>query len=247
MRLDGKVAVITGSAQGIGEAVAVEFAREGAKVVIADYDPEGGRETVETIKDAGGEAIFVQTDVSDFSACEELIEKTISEYDKIDVLVNNAGITADGFLVKMTEEEWDRVIDINLKGVFNCARHAAKQMMDQGSGVIINASSVVGLYGNIGQTNYAAAKFGVIGLTKTWAKELGPKGVRVNAVAPGFVETPMLDAVPDKVLDKMKNKTPLKRLGKPEELAKAYLYLASDEAAYVNGEVLSVDGGLVLG
>ncbi|MGM0420229.1 MAG: 3-oxoacyl-ACP reductase FabG [Bacillota bacterium] len=247
MRLKGKVAVITGSAQGIGEAVAGEFAKQGAKVVIADYDPEGGKEAVKTIKDAGGEAIFVKTDVSDFSACEELIEKTIGEYDKIDILVNNAGITADGFLVKMTEEEWDRVIDINLKGVFNCARHAAKQMMDQGFGVIINASSVVGLYGNIGQTNYAAAKFGVIGLTKTWAKELGPKGVRVNAVAPGFVETPMLDAVPDKVLDKMKNKTPLKRLGNPEELAKAYLYLASDEAAYVNGEILSVDGGLVLG
>ncbi|WP_027339818.1 3-oxoacyl-ACP reductase FabG [Halonatronum saccharophilum] len=247
MRLEGKVAIITGSAQGIGEEAAKIFAREGAKVVVADYSAEGGEKTVEDIKNAGGEAMFYKIDVSDYSACEEMIDRTVEEYGKLDILVNNAGITADGFLVKMSEEAWDKVIDVNLKGVFNCAKHAAKAMMKQGGGAIINATSIVGLYGNVGQTNYAAAKFGVIGLTKTWAKELASRGIRVNAVAPGFIQTPMTDAVPEKILGKMEAKTPLKRLGKPEDIANAYLYLASDESSYVNGEILSVDGGLVLG
>ncbi|WP_408956014.1 3-oxoacyl-ACP reductase FabG [Natroniella sp. ANB-PHB2] len=247
MRLEGKVAIVTGAAKGIGEETALTFAREGAKVVVADYDAEAGEDTAKQITEAGGEAIFIEVDVSDVEATKEMIDQTVEEFGKLDVLVNNAGITADGFLIKTSEEAWDRVIDINLKGVFNCTKPAAKVMMKQNSGVILNASSVVGLYGNVGQTNYAATKFGVIGMTKTWAKELAPKGIRVNAVAPGFIQTPMTDEVPDKVLGAMEKKTPLKKLGKPEDIANAYLYLASDEASYVNGEILSVDGGLVLG
>lgn len=247
MRLKGKVAIVTGAAQGIGAKTAKVFAEEGAKVVVADYDAEGGKETVEAIKDTGAEAMFVQVDVSSLDAARDMVDETVKEFGRLDILVNNAGVTADTLLTKMTEEQWDKVIDVNLKGVFNCSKPATDQMLDQDSGgVILNASSVVGLYGNVGQTNYAATKFGVIGLTKTWSKELAPKGIRVNAVAPGFVKTPMTDDVPDKILDKMAKQTPLKRLGDPEDIAKAYLYLASDEAKYVNGEVLSVDGGLVL-
>jgi 3-oxoacyl-[acyl-carrier protein] reductase len=248
MRLEDKVAIITGAAQGIGAKTAEVFAQEGAKIVVADFDVEGGQETTEELKDIGAEAIFVEVDVSDFGSSKAMVEKTVEEFGRVDVLVNNAGVTADTFLSKMTEEQWDKVIDVNLKGTFNCAKHASAQMMKQeDGGVILNASSVVGLYGNVAQTNYAATKSGVIGLTKTWAKELGGRGIRVNAVAPGFIETPMTDAVPDKVLDKMEGDTPLGRLGLPEDIAKAYLYLASDEASYVNGEILSVDGGLVLG
>ena len=247
MRLEKKVAIVTGAAKGIGKKTAEFFAREGAEVIIADYDVEGGKESAEEINDKYGRAMFIEVDVSKTDSAKNLVEKTVEKFGKLDILVNNAGITADGFLAKMDEKQWDRVIDINLKGVFNCSKFAADQMMKQGSGVILNASSVVGLYGNIGQTNYAATKFGVIGLTKTWAKELAPKGVRVNAVAPGYTNTAMMETVPDKVLDKFKDKTPLKRLGEVEDIANAYLYLASDEASFVNGEILSVDGGLVLG
>ncbi|MFW5979867.1 MAG: 3-oxoacyl-ACP reductase FabG [Halanaerobiales bacterium] len=247
MRLKDKVAVVTGAAHGIGKKTAEVFAKEGAKIVVADYDQENGQKVADNITKNGGEALFVEVDVSKTESAKNLIESTIREYGKINILINNAGITRDGFLVKMDEKDWDRVIDINLKGVFNCSKFAAKEMMDEGEGVIINATSVVGLYGNIGQSNYAASKFGVIGLTKTWAKELGPKGVRVNAVAPGYTNTSMMDTVPDKVLDKFRKKTPLGRLGEVKDIAKAYLYLASDEASFVNGEILSVDGGLVLG
>ena len=247
MRLEDKVAIVTGAAQGIGKKTAEVFAREGAKVVVADFDVEAGKEAAEEISAEYGEAIFIEVDVSDTEMAKNLIDKTVEEFGKLDILVNNAGITADGFLVKMDEEQWDRVIDINLKGVFNCGKYAAEQMMDQGEGVILNASSVVGLYGNVGQTNYAASKFGVIGLTKTWAKELAPKGVRVNAVCPGYTNTAMMETVPEKVLDNLRDKTPLKRLGEVEDIANAYLYLASDEAAFVNGNVLAVDGGLVIG
>jgi len=247
MRLKDKVAIVTGAANGIGKKTAEFFAREGAEVVIADYDVKNGKESAEEINDEYGRATFIEVDVSNIDSAKNLIKKTVEKFGKLDILVNNAGITADGFLAKMDEEQWDKVIDINLKGVFNCSKFAADQMMEQGEGVILNASSVVGLYGNVGQTNYAATKFGVIGLTKTWAKELASKGVRVNAVAPGYTNTDMMESVPDKILDKFKDKTPMKRLGEVEDIANAYLFLASDEAAYVNGEILSVDGGLVLG
>ena len=246
MRLKEKVAIVTGGASGIGKGVAELFIEEGAKVVVADYDAETGQETADQLNE-NGEAIFVQVDVSDTEAAEAMVEKTVEKFGKVDILINNAGVTADGFLSKMSEDAWDKVIDVNLKGVFNCSKFAAQKMMESDGGVILNASSVVGLYGNVGQTNYAASKFGVIGLTKTWAKELAGKGVRVNCVAPGFTNTEMLDAVPDKILDKMKNKTPVGRLGEIEDIANAYLFLASDDASFINGAVLPVDGGLVLG
>lgn len=247
MRLKDKVAIITGGANGIGAKTAEIFAREGAKVVVADYDQENGEKQVEQLKKNGAEAIFIKVNVADAESVQQLVDGTLAAFERVDILINNAGITADGFLVKMSEEAWDRVIDVNLKGVFNCAKAVAKVMMEQGKGVILNATSVVGLYGNIGQTNYAASKFGVIGLTKTWAKELGPRGVRVNAVAPGYTMTTMMETVPEKLLNAFQEKTPLRRLGQPEDVAYAYLYLASDEASFVNGEILSVDGGLVLG
>lgn len=247
MRLKDKVAIITGAASGIGAATAEIFAREGAKVVVADFDQEHGEKVAEQLRKSGVEALFVRVDVADAENVQQLMDKTLESFERVDILVNNAGITADGWLVKMTEEAWDRVMDVNLKGVFNCSKLAAKIMMDQGHGVILNATSVVGLYGNMGQSNYAATKFGVIGLTKTWAKELAPRGIRVNAVAPGYTMTAMMDTVPEKLLGSLKEKTPLKRLGQPEDIAYAYLYLASDEASYVNGEILSVDGGLVIG
>jgi len=195
---------------------------------------------------AGGEALGIVVNVVDKVQVDKLIKTTIDKFGRLDVIVNNAGITADAKLVKMTEEQWDKVIAVNLKGVYNCGQAAAQVMIEQGSGVILNASSIVGLYGNFGQTNYAATKWGVIGMTKSWAKELGSKGVRVNAVAPGFILTPMTEKMPEKVLDMMKEKAPIKRLGYPEDVANAYLFLASDEASFITGAVLSVDGGLVL-
>ena len=242
MNVKDKVVVITGGARGIGKKTAEIFKAKEAKVIIADYDKDAGEKTASELN-----IDFVKVDVSDQESVNNLFSWIDDKYNQLDVLINNAGTTADGFLVKMDEDAWDKVIDVNLKGVFNCGKEAAKRMMNKGEGVIINTASVVGLYGNVGQTNYAASKFGVIGLTKTWSKELAPKGVRVNSVAPGFVETDMLDSVPDKILDNIREKTPLKWLGKTEDIANAYLYLASEEASFVNGNVLSVDGGLVLG
>jgi 3-oxoacyl-[acyl-carrier protein] reductase len=246
MRLKEKVAIITGSARGIGKATAVKFAQEGAKVVVCDVNLDQVNETVDEINKMGYEAIGFKMDVSKRVEIDAVIAAAVEKYGKLDCIVNNAGITADNTLLKMAEEEWDRVININLKGVYNCAQAAAAVMSGQGFGVILNASSVVGLYGNYGQTNYAAAKWGVIGMTKTWAKELGKKGVRVNAIAPGFILTPMTEKMPEKVLEMMKDKAPLKSLGYPEDIANAYAFLASDEARFITGTVLSVDGGVVL-
>lgn len=246
MRLKNKVAVITGGGRGIGGTTVEKFAREGAKVVVADINKNDVEEMVNSIKGNGGEAIGVVVDVTNREQVDSLMNKTLEAFGRIDILVNNAGITADAKLVKMTEEQFDKVINVNLKGVYTCGQAAAKIMVEQGSGVILNASSVVGIYGNFGQTNYAATKWGVIGMTKSWAKELGSKGVRVAAVAPGFIVTPMTEKMPDKVLDMMKDKSPLKRLGYPEDIANAYAFLASDEASFITGTVLSVDGGVVL-
>lgn len=246
MRLKDKVAIITGSTKGIGMETAKTFAREGAKVVVCGTRENAIKEVVEEIKAMGAEAIGFKVDVSKRTQVDEMVAEVKKAWGRVDILVNNAGITADAMLKKMTEEQFDKVININLKGVFNCAQAVLETMTEQGSGVILNASSVVGLYGNVGQTNYAAAKWGVIGMTKTWAKELGRKGIRVNAVAPGFIMTPMTEVLPEKVLDMMKEKAPLQRLGKPEDIANAYLFLASDEASFITGTVLSVDGGLVI-
>lgn len=246
MRLSNKTAIITGSGSGIGRETAVLFAKEGASVVIGDVNEKGGQETVNEIQAAGGEGMFSRLDVTNKEQVRQVVKDASSRYGKIDILINNAGITQDAFLTKMTDEQWARVININLTGVYYCTQAAAEVMMAQGSGVIINASSIVGLTGNIGQVNYAATKAALIGMTKSLAKELGRKGVRVNAVAPGFIKTPMTAAVPDKILEMMKEKTPLLRLGEPKDIAYAYLYLASDEASFVNGAILSIDGGLVI-
>jgi len=236
MRLKNKICIVTGAAQGIGAATVARFAEEGATVIGCDRraDPI-----------AGAAATFA-VDVTDRSQVDAMVAAVLARYGRIDVLVNNAGITKDARLVKMSVEQFDAVIDVNLRGVFHCAQAVAPSMIEQGAGVILNASSVVGIYGNYGQTNYAASKFGVIGFTKTWSRELGPKGVRVNAVAPGFVETPILATIPDKVLQQMREQVPLHRLGRPEEIASVYAFLASDDASYVNGAVIEVSGGMTV-
>lgn len=246
MRLTGKIAMITGGANGIGRQVSEVFAKEEAKVAICDLAEEEGEEVANVIQEAGGEAKFFNVDVSDREDVNRTVEKIERQLGPLDILINNAGITRDAKLLDMTEEQWDEVIDVNLKGVFNCTQAVAPGMVERESGSIVNASSVVALYGNYGQTNYAASKAGLIAMTKVWARELGPSNVTVNAVAPGFIRTQMMKGVPEGVIEKIEGRTPLDRLGKPEEVAKTYLFLASDEASYVNGSVFSVDGGLVI-
>jgi len=245
-RLKNKACIVTGGAQGIGLATALKFAREGARVAVWDLTQSGIDEAVRQCREAGAETEGFVVDVTNREMVDAAAKATFERFGRIDVLVNNAGITKDARLQKMSIEQFDRVIDVNLRGVFHCAQAVVDTMVAQGSGVILNASSVVGLYGNFGQTNYAASKFGVIGFTKTWSRELGPKGIRVNAVAPGFVATHILDTIPEKVLDDMKQRVPLHRLGTPEEIANVYCFLASDEASYVNGAVLEVSGGMTV-
>ncbi len=253
MRLKDRVALITGGAAGIGKATAQRFIEEGSTVVICDVNAEAG---AAAIRDFGPSAEFYQVDVTDRQAVQDWVDAVVERHGRVDVLVNNAGILRDNRLVKvkggelvgqMPEADFDLVISINLKGVFNCTQAVAPHMIRQGSGVILNASSVVGMDGNFGQTNYVATKAGVIGMTKVWARELGRYGVRVNAVAPGFTATEILVTMPEKVLDGMRARTPLGRLGETRDVANAYLFLASDEASYITGTVLRVDGGIVVG
>ncbi len=246
MRLKDKVAIITGAAGGIGMATARKFAREGARVVIADLDAGRVEAARAEIAATGAQTLGVRLDVTDAASVAAMVEAVKAAWGRIDCLLNNAGITQDARLVKMSAGQFDRVIDVNLKGVFLCTQAVADTMIAQGSGVILNASSVVGLYGNFGQTNYAATKAGLIGFTKTWARELGPKGVRAIAVCPGFVVTPILDSIPPAVMQKMVEKVPLGRLGQPDEIANVYAFLASDEASYINGAVIEVSGGIML-
>ncbi|MGV8805779.1 MAG: 3-oxoacyl-ACP reductase FabG [Polaromonas sp.] len=245
-QLSNKVSLITGAAQGIGQATALKFAREGAIVIVCDIHQDAIDDTVKQCQALGAQAVGHVVDVTQREQVDAVVASVKAQFGRIDVLVNNAGITQDARLVKMTIEQFDRVIDVNLRGVFHCAQAVADTMIEQGQGVILNASSVVGIYGNFGQTNYAASKFGVIGFTKTWSRELGPKGIRVNAVAPGFVHTPILASVPDNVLKDMETRVPLKRLGQPGEIANVYAFLASDEASYVNGAVIEVSGGMTV-
>jgi 3-oxoacyl-[acyl-carrier protein] reductase len=240
-RLENKIAIITGGAAGIGAATAVKFAQEGAKVIIWDLNEEKGAELA---KQTGG--IFAKVNTANYQEVENAAKNVHDQFGRIDILINNAGITRDSTLKKMTTEQWQQVIDVNLTGVFYCTKIISEYMLMNNYGRIINASSVVGLYGNFGQTNYVATKAGLIGMTKTMARELGRKGITVNAIAPGFIATEMVSAMPENVIESMKAKVPVGRLGNPEEIAAAYAFLASDEAAYINGATLSVDGGMTV-
>lgn len=240
-RLENKVSIITGGAAGIGAATAIKFAEEGAKVVIWDLNEERGTELAKKIG-----ADFAKVNTSKYAEIEAAAKAVNDKYGRIDVLINNAGITRDSTLKKMSIEQWQQVIDVNLTGVFYCTKIISEYMVANGWGRIISASSVVGLYGNFGQTNYVATKAGIIGMTKTLARELGRKGVTVNAVAPGFIATEMVAAMPENVIEGMKAKVPVGRLGDPKEIANVYAFLSSDEAAYINGTTVSVDGGMTV-
>lgn len=248
--------VVTGAGRGIGEATAVAFAESGAEVAVWEIDEESGRAAADRITRAGGRATFVRVDCTDRSQVDAAVAQTLAAHGRIDVLINNAGILRDAQLVKVTggeiagtmsEADFDAVIAVNLKGVFHCTQAVVPAMIEQHYGRIISASSVVGLYGNFGQTNYVATKAGVIGMTRVWARELGRYGITANAIAPGFIETEMARSVPEKLLEGMIARTPVGRLGQPNEIADAYLFLASEQARYITGAVLSVDGGLVTG
>lgn len=253
MRMNEKVVLVTGGAAGIGKATALRFIEEGAKVIICDVNEIVGQETANLL---GANAAFYKVNVTSRADVQQWVDQIVEKYGRIDVLINNAGVLRDGQLIKvkdgqlvgqMSEADFDLVISVNLKGVFNCTQAVAPVMARQKSGVILNATSIVGLDGNFGQTNYVATKSGVIGMTKVWARELGKFGIRVNAVAPGFTATEMVTAMPEKILEGMRARTPLGRMGEPRDIANAYLFLASDEASFITGETLRVDGGIVVG
>lgn len=243
--LKNKIALITGAGRGIGRAIAIALAKEGAEVVI-NYNgsEERAKEVKQTIEENGGKASIYKCNVSDFAACEAMIKDIAKEYGHLDILVNNAGITKDGLIMKMKEEDFDSVLNVNLKGTFNTIRHSARQMLKQRSGKIINISSVSGILGNVGQANYAASKAGVIGLTKTMARELGSRGITVNAIAPGFVDTEMTEVLSEEIRENACKQIILGRFGKPEDIANTVVFLASDKADYITGQVISVDGGM---
>ena len=246
-KLSGKTALVTGASRGIGKAIALELARQGANVAV-NFAGSAGRaaEVVGEIQALGGKAISIQGDVADAKRVTEMVGETIQEFGRLDILVNNAGINRDTLLMRMKEEDWDAVVNTNLKGVFLTTKAVTRQMMKQRSGRIINIASVVGLAGNAGQANYVAAKAGVIGLTKTTARELAPRGITVNAVAPGFIETDMTGALPEGIKGEMLGQIPLSRFGSPEDVAHLVTFLASDEASYITGQTLNVDGGMVM-
>ena len=243
--LENKIALVTGAGRGIGRAIAIALAEEGAEVVI-NYNgsEERAKEVKQTIEENGGKASIYKCNVSDFAACEVMIKDIVKEYGHLDILVNNAGITKDGLIMKMKEEDFDSVLNVNLKGTFNTIRHSARQMLKQRSGKIINISSVSGILGNVGQANYAASKAGVIGLTKTMARELGSRGITVNAIAPGFVDTEMTGVLSEEIRENACKQIILGRFGKPEDIANTAVFLASDKADYITGQVISVDGGM---
>lgn len=245
--LKGKIALVTGASRGIGRQIAISMAREGA-LVIVNYNGSAARaeETVKEITESGGQAEAVQCNVSDYAAVEEMMKYVIGKYKRLDILVNNAGITKDNLLMKMGEEDFDAVIGINLKGAFNCTKHVSRQMLKQKGGRIINISSVSGVMGNAGQANYCASKAGVIGLTKSVARELGSRGITVNAIAPGFIDTEMTEVLSEDVKKAMGEQIPLKRFGRTEDVAEAAVFLASDRAAYITGQVINVDGGMAM-
>ena len=244
--LEGKVAIVTGAARGIGRAIAEELAKSGADLALCDLKTEWLEETAEAVKALGRKVECFSVDVSDSAAVNDTVAKVIEKCDKIDVVVNNAGITKDTFLMRMSDEDWDAVLSVNLRGTFLFTRAVSKPMMKARSGAIVNIASIIGLIGNAGQCNYAASKAGVIALTKSTAKELASRGIRINAVAPGFIETKMTEALPDDVRKKMMENIPMKRFGAPEDVAKVVVFLASEAASYMTGQVLTISGGMVM-
>lgn len=244
--LEGKIAIITGGASGIGRETTLTFLKEGATVIIWDINKANAEETQKLAGNLKSAVEFMHVDTRNYKEVENAANTVFDKYGKIDILINNAGITSDSTLKKMEPEQWQKVIDVNLTGVFNCGKAVSLKMMERNSGKIINTSSVVAHNGNFGQSNYVATKSGVIGLTKVWSRELGKYGINVNAVAPGFIETEMILSVPEKVLEGLRGKTPLGRLGKPQDIADAYVFLSSDKSNYITGTVLNVDGGMVI-
>jgi 3-oxoacyl-[acyl-carrier protein] reductase len=249
LELEGKVAIVTGAGRegkGIGRSIALTLAGAGAKVVIVDYVEEAAQAVAEEVRAAGGEAVAVKADVADAADVERMADEAVDKFGKVDILVNNAGITRDNLILRMSEAEWDAVVDTNLKGTFNCTKAVAKLMLRQRSGRIVNVSSVMGIVGNAGQANYSASKAGIIGLTKATAKELGSRGVNVNAVAPGFIQTVMTEEMPEQARQNIEQQIPLERLGTPQDVAGAVLFLCSEAASYITGQVISIDGGMVM-
>ncbi|CAM3188868.1 3-oxoacyl-ACP reductase FabG [Filibacter tadaridae] len=245
MRLKGKTAVITGGANGIGAVAAELFGKQGAQVAIVDFNEQAGEAKAQQLRAEGLDVAFFKADVSDAENVKEMATQVIAKFGKVDILINNAGITKDAMTLKMDVANFKQVLDVNLTGVFNCTQAFLPTLLAQGKGKVINTSSITGTGGNVGQVNYAASKAGVIGMTKTWAKEFGGKGINVNAVAPGFIETDMISTIPEKILGQLKQLTPYPRFGTPQDIANAYLFLASDESDFVNGTVLEVDGGML--
>jgi len=246
LKLTGKVALVTGAAQGIGRAIGLLLARNGADIVVSDINLEKAEETAKEIRGIGPKAMAVKVDVSNLSDVERMVEDILEKLAKIDILVNNAGITRDKLILRMTEEDWDAVLSVNLKGTFNCTKAVIRHMAKQRSGKIVNIASVVGEMGNAGQANYSASKAGVIGLTKTIAREYAQRGINVNAIAPGYIETPMTEALPEKAKEELKRLIPMERLGKPEDVAEGALFLVSEESSYITGQVLNVNGGIYM-
>lgn len=244
MLLKDKVAIITGGARGIGREIALEFARGGAAIALVDIDSQALARTKEEIASLGANVLSFSVDVTDFAQVEEMVNKTLDKFKKIDILINNAGIIADALLIRMREEDWDKVLAVNLKGTFNCTKCVSKIMLKQRGGKIVNITSIIGLIGNVGQVNYAASKAGIIGLTKSAAKELASRGINVNAIAPGFIRTEMTERLPEEVKSKMLEAIPAKKFGEPRDVAKLAAFLASESASYINGEVICIDGGM---
>jgi 3-oxoacyl-[acyl-carrier protein] reductase len=246
LELLGKVALVTGGAQGIGKAIALLLAKNGADVAISDINLEKAQETANEIQGMGKRSLALKANVSDFREVEQIVEAIVGQLGRIDILVNNAGITRDRLILRMTEEDWDAVLDVNLKGTFNCTKAAVRYMSKQKSGKIVSIASVTGEMGNPGQANYGASKAGVIGFTKTIAREFAARGINVNAIAPGYIQTAMTDAVPDKAKEMLKQMIPMERLGRPEDVAEAVLFLVSERSSYITGQVLNVNGGIYM-
>lgn len=246
MELAGRVAIVTGGSRGIGEAIVRLLVAKGAVAVISDIEVSAADSLAEEIRESGGKAMVIQTDVQSLKSCEAMVQATLDHFGKVDILVNNAGITRDSLLMRMSEEDWDRVISVNLKGVFNCTKAVTRPMLRARYGRIVNIASVVGVTGNAGQGNYAASKAGVIGFSKSMARELASRNINVNAVAPGFIKTKMTESLPEKAVERLVSQIPLNALGEPRDVAEAVLFLCSDRARYITGQVINVDGGMVM-